>query len=143
LKRRTRFYKKLTDEQIVSIAAASSDTARDAASHLPVPGGCVNNDWLTFGVEKGFYKTFDVALDGIPTYRYFFHVNDQKHLHINASVVIGAAKQNPALWDYGAEIIARKFGCHGITFETLRPGLLNQALGHGYAISGVLLTKKI
>jgi hypothetical protein len=141
--RRTRFYKKLTDEQIVSSLVAGENAAADSAGQLPLAGGCDNNGWLADGIAKGFYKVREVALDGIPTYRYFFHVTDQKFLHINASVVIGSAKQNPALWDRGAELIARELGCRGIEFETLRPGLVTQALGHGYAISGVLLTKKI
>lgn len=142
---RARLIKKLSDEAIIKIVVASEKAIADSQERLaPVVGGIVDCDWLEVGVKAGFYKMREVHLDGVPMYRYFFHLDDQKFVHINASLFIGpTGTGNPALWGVGADRIAQEFFAKGIVCCTNRLGHIRQAEGWGYKILGVLMAKEL
>jgi hypothetical protein len=141
---RVRFKKLLKDDEILSIVAASDRAIAESQDRLaPIVGDIVEPGWLDRGVTSGHYKVREVALNGVPMYRYFFHINDQGWLNINAACFIGPGKPYPALWGVGAEAIAREFGAKGIVFITRRRGAIVQARGVGYKVLGVMLEKKL
>jgi hypothetical protein len=137
------FAKKLNDEQILQIVAGSDKAIADSQSRLaPVAGGLCDPDWIENGVKAGFYKMRELEVGGVPTYRYIFHVNDQKQLNLNAVLFIGPGSGNFSLCVRGAEIIAAQLGASGIIFQTRRLGLIEQARENGYTVEGVIMSKK-
>jgi hypothetical protein len=136
--------KKLSDEQILQIVAGSDKAIAESQDRLaPVAGGLCDPDWLVSGVKAGNYSMRELEIGGIPMYRYFFHLNDQNLLDLNAVLFIGSGSGNFAFCVTGAEIIARQFCAKGIIFQTRRFGLLEQGKKWGYQIEGVIMSKKL
>jgi hypothetical protein len=136
--------KLLTDEQILQIVAGNDKAIAESEDRLaPVAGGLVEIGWLEKGLKAGFYQMRELEIGGVPAYRYFFHLNDQNLLDLNAVLFIGPGEGNIALCTRGAEIIARQEGASGIIFQTRRLGLIKQGRREGFEIEGVIMSKKL
>lgn len=127
---------------MVEISTIDDAAIDDAQARLaPVVGDICQRDWLRYGMREGFYQAREIRRDGVAQYRYFFHVNDQNYLNVNASVFVGQGKPDPWLWLMGADIIAREKKCRGIVAMSNRRGHVEQCRRAGFKILGVAMER--
>jgi hypothetical protein len=135
--------KLLTGDEMISLASVDEkDIADSQQKMLPVTGEITEWDWLWNGVKAGFYKAVEVRRAGQAQYRYFYHLNDQHFLNVNASVFVGT-KPDKWLWILGADLIAASERARGIICTTNRRGQIEACERIGYKILGVRLFKEI
>jgi hypothetical protein len=129
---------------MIELAAIDENKIADAEKKLlPVVGDICEYEWLTNGVQRGFYKAVEVRKNGVAQYRYFYHLNDQNFVNVNASIFVGNGASDKWLWGLGADMIARLENARGIICCTNRLGHIEQARRAGYKILGVLMCKEI
>lgn len=128
---------------MISIAAVDEkDIAAAQEKLFPVVGEITEWDWLWHGVNSGFYQATEVRRNGVAQYRYFWHLNDQRFLNVNASVFVGAVSDRH-LWVLGAHMIAANEKARGIICTTNRRGHVEECERMGFKILGVRLFKEI
>jgi hypothetical protein len=135
----------LTADEMVQIVAVTDPNAiYDAEDRLrPVVGEIVEWHWLWTGVSKGIYKAVEVQRGGVAQYRYFYHINDQGFLNVNASVFVGPGRPDAWLWLLGADLIAGQERARGIICTTNRKGHIEECQRVGFKILGVRLFREI
>jgi len=135
--------KLLTGDEMVELAAVD-DAGLTVAQEklLPVTGEICEWDWLWKGVKAGFYKAVEIRRNGEAVYRYFYHINDQGNLNINASVFVATKKPDCWLWYLGANLIAKQERARGILCVTNRRGHIEQCERVGFKILGVQMFKE-
>lgn len=127
---------------MLQIVAGSEKAIADSQDRLSVvAGGLVGQDWLERGIKAGFYSMRELEIGGIPSYRYFFHLDDQEFVNVNAALFIGPGDFNTGAFFRGVELIAEQLRAKGIIFQTRRRGLIEQSRGQGYVIEGVVMSK--
>lgn len=135
--------KLLTDGEIFEIASVDDANITTAQEKLrPVVENLVEWDWLWRGVKNGFYKAAELRKNGEAIYRYFYHLNDQNFLNVNASLFVGNGKGEPMLWYLGVNMIGRCEKARGIVCTTNRRGHIEQCERVGFKIVGVQLWKE-
>lgn len=134
----------LSGNELIELSAVDESTIAEAQRKLlPVVGDICDHEWLIEGLKRGFYRALEVKKDGVAQYRYFYHLNDQNFLNINASVFVGTGSFDSWLWCIGADLIARKEKARGIICCTNRRGHIEQCQRAGFKILGVLMMKEI
>lgn len=128
---------------MIELAAIDESAIAEAQKKLlPVVGDICDAEWLAAGVRQGIYRAVEVRKNGVAQYRYFYHINDQKFLNVNASVFVGT-EPDQYIWNLGADMIARMENARGIIFCTNRRGHIEKCERFGYKILGVLMSKEI
>jgi len=137
--------KVMADSEMITLATV--DDAESIASServlLPVLASAgLTKNWLSYCVKEGFYQVTDIQLNGVPMYRFFWHINDQKFVEINCSLQLGHSDK--FLWAIGADMLARKVGARGIGCVTKRRGMVQRCvMEDGWKIVGMRLEKVI
>lgn len=132
-----------SDDELISLCAVPESEIEDAEERLSeVVGDTVDTHWLYNGVRRGFYKAVSLTVNGKAAYRYFYHVNDQGYLNINASVFVGEEKPNCWTWYLGANLIAKSEKVRGIVCTTARKGHIEQCRRVGFKVLGVQMMKE-
>jgi hypothetical protein len=139
--------KVLSDNQVIELAtvddAASIAASEKVLSPVIASAGLTKN-WLSYAIKEGFYQATDIKLDGVPVYRFFWHINDQKFVEINFSLQLCNKTSDKFLWAIGADMLARKVGARGIGCVSRRRGMVQRCVFEGgWKIIGVRMEKVI
>jgi hypothetical protein len=130
------------DSEMIALATPADATISRAEKKLaPAGHGIYDAEWISTGLAKGFYRAREIQRDGKPVYVAFYHVDDQNFLVPNGGAFVGDGEPDSWLWKIGLEKLARELKCRGVTFQTRRRGLVEQATRDGYKIEGVVLSK--
>jgi hypothetical protein len=134
-----------SDNELIELATvtdAESIAASDRALSPVIASAGLTKNWLSYAIKEGFYQVTDILLDGVPMYRFFWHINDQKFVEINFSLQLG--KSDKFLWAIGADMLARKVGARGIGCVSRRRGMVQRLVfGNGWKVIGVRMEKVI
>lgn len=134
----------LNPDELIELGTFDESLISDSQERLrPIVGEIVEWDWLAKGVAAGNYKAIEVRKNGVAQYRYFYHLNDQKFLTVNASVFVGPGRPDSWLWLLGADMIGKMERARGIICTTNRRGHVEQCERVGFEILGVRLFRKI
>ena len=134
----------MSSGDMIALATPAYETISLAEKRLlPIGNEICDEDWISTGLAKGFYKAREIQRDGKPLYVAFYHVDDQNFLVANGGAFVGDEKPDTWLWTLGLEMLARELKCRGVRFQTRRRGLVEQAVKRGYEIEGVVVSKDI
>jgi hypothetical protein len=132
--------KKMPTEKILEIGTA---TAGHIATAQMLFGRVFNEDasWIKTGLDAGFYQASVVKVGAVERYVIVWHVNDQKSLFVNA-----VAQLTKDFADFSALVeaftaIAKKNFCRAIEGLTVRRGIVEKLIEHGFIPAGVCMTK--
>lgn len=125
--------KTLAPADLVELCDALPAEEQHAAQMMGRKFDC-EADWL---LNKDFYQSQTVRVNGERAFLVFYHVNDQRRLFVNSATQLTAKKIGVASLVQGCRALAQKLGCAGIETMTLRAGLLKELLAAGFKPIGV------
>ena len=130
----------MSDKKILEIGTAN---ASQIATAQMLFGRTFKEDasWITEGIKNGFYKADAVAIEKVDRYLVVYHVNDQKHLFINAIAQLTKDFSEFAALAEAMTEIAKKNLCKAIEGITVRPGVVERLKDFGFIPAGVVMTK--
>lgn len=132
-------YRKLSPQETLDIVP-TLDT-RNADENFALLESDLPKDFFYRMVSEGRMTASIIRHNGENAYLIIWQKEfDGKHLHVCASLFVGA-KQNHSVWGDGVEQIARQEGCKAITFATQRKGHVAAASAWGATVTGVTMKK--
>ncbi len=135
--------KKIMSElELLQLLPASPAEVEASNADIIKTLGSVSPGYYQRGIEQGWLKCLNLAINGENFYRVFFQVIDGKTLHVLMAHAV-SRESDFNLLIRGVNDIAALNGCQRIEFVTRRKGLAIQMQEHDYSVKGVVMEKTV